>query len=1043
MWTLLSDALLWSLALDTAVAWLPPLRHVRVDTWLWCLVILSLVGAVTIVLSRNRMSRADAREPNGVPFPIALATGIIFSFYAIIALVRPNVEWDAVNYYLFTAVGFSVSGHVDYFLPHVLTIADKAPMSLPPVMPTLYAVAIDLASALHVAADQVVRWIPLALLFGTWASARRLAQVFLRAPYPDLAAILFLTLPALTLYMTFNPLYVDLALAFLLCTLLADIATGNDSWNDGLRVGVTCALAILTKVTGLPILCMLLLVALTFWIGGVRGRILYGIAIAASGVLAWRLGLLGNALAAPTLCAAVIAIVLVYVAIPRHAEGRLPHWQFVGALALGMVSSLYVVLRTSQLVGSLLSFYAPGLAHILSPNWEWAWRTIRSLAVYDVSAPPGSIQNAAWGLILWWGFAPVTNIVACFGFIISLRRQLPIRSLGALFALYALAWLTVFHSNQFHNAFQFREFLALGFIEPIFAAYALSVVFETNAVGAGWAAGLLMLFAVPFAWVAQETFFWTPQGVLDRFGFNQWLALSNDTLRNAAVFSCVGLVLLFALWNFGLRRTLNQGWDLTQRALIVCCALLFFFPVIRTAVSPGFRVQYQAVRNTQVYGYLPALDAALSSSNESILTFVGYGVSWYSAGRERAVDLTDALALGLLKANLGEDNPSKTLQTLRSVGISAAILPIPDSNFGAAFQKLTLEDGMSGLRIFDDPLLTRDKQYGSWNYAVLYDPTTMQSGQHQLVVKTLRGSLIDATEPFERFHSASIMALLVGMPVGRIASGVLKIEAYACSPGPVCQSSPSIAVVSVAKPGRSVNIPFADLIRMVGLRSYSNNVARKVLLRSIELGLFDAAGRSEGVIDWRSSRFVIDSRGTRVTLDPNSAPFTAFPEYAPIGAVNVILARSSNRPLIYPSLSRNRASEPSAVGLSLALRSGPLCPQKERLLVSVYGTTRFKGKKTWLSQDWEVQRVSHADAYAWLPLPAGARAQQPGATVNIQRVFARGADTRCLVAEKLDAGKVTFVNRGGAWELSPNAAPLVLESLDIKAPDHPDFARRK
>ncbi len=1033
-WTLITDALLSSLALDSAIFWLPPLQSIPLDVWCWFLASASIIGVVALLLWHKRVHWPTRESFHGRRLILMFATCVMFAFYVTIALVRPNVEWDAVNYYLATAVGFVVSGHVGYFLPHALTIADRAPMSLPPVMPTLYATAIGFAAPLHIAADQTVRWIPLALLFGAWAATRRLARMYLSAVHADCAGLLFLSLPALILYMTANPLNIDLALTFIVCTMLADFVSARDSVSDGLRVGLACSLALLTKVTGLPILGMSFLILVMFWLGGAAGRVLLALALGAATALAWKFGLVSLSASPMTWVAIAIAVLFAFWSIPSESERPPVKRWFAGALVVGFLPCVFSVIRESQLVGSPLGFYAPGLTHIVSPNWEWAWTAIRNLHVYDAITQPGLVQNAGLGLLLWWGFSPAMNLLASYGYIVSMGKHLPVRWLGTLVALFTLAWLTIFHSSGFHNAFQFREFLVLGFVEPILATVALRAVFLENVTAALLGVAVVEFLTVPFAWIAQETFFQTPHSLLDRFGLNQWLGMSNLTLRNVGVFSFAVCGVFVALWYLARQRR-SEGSGLYPQLLIIAATLLMFAPVIVTGISPGFAKQYVAVRDSEVYGYLPALDAVIGGHDRSVLTFVGYGVTWYSLGQNRSVDLTDALALGLLKPALSVNDPSKTMDALRMVGATAAIFPIPGSDLGRGMTRLIYENDLNGLTIFDDPLLVRNFRMGNWSYFELDDSTTLvDTAPNGLFVQAQGGTLVNITEAFDRYGRAPLRAFVIRHDRVVAHSAVVTFEGNSCTVSQLCEHR-EFRLEFPLHQRNPIVIPLAEFARQMTLGHDRPADARMLLIRQIEVQFLNSRGKNTETVDWRSSHFVVYTPFGTTSLGVGSSPFVAYPELAPLAAIDVSLNRAHGSIRIYPLLASSPEETPPYATLRFTLRASPLCPLGAPLTVTASGTKRIRKGGTWQKAAWQARVVGQAGGVVGVSIPNDATdksSAEEERELTIQGAVAHGVDPHCAVSEELAYGNAEFSSRhGGEWRPSNNVAPLAIRSLFV------------
>jgi hypothetical protein len=1024
LWTVLGDAVLWSVVLDTAIIWLPLLRGIRLDAWCWVLLGMCLLGLLSCVVARQKLQagRAESARPC-VP---DVASCILLAFFVVVALVRPNIDWDSVNYYLAAAVGFAAANQITVSLPSALTIAHHPPLASPPLMPALYAIAVEVATLLHITADQSVRWIPLAFLIGTWVGVRRLAQGLLPAPYPACAATLWLALPATIQYMTFNPLYVDLPLTFLIVSLFAEAVHSPDTgaWVSGLRAGLTCTLLLLTKVTGPVILAVSLLVVVCFRLGGWRARLLYVVSLALAGLVGWRLGLLAVEANWVWGTAAAAAALYVWHAIPRRADIGLPSRSWAAAAAMGVVPGIWAYLTRAHAVGTPMAFYAPALTHLNAPHWEWAWKTIRSLGVFDAVAPPGTVSNAPWGLLLWWGFAPLTNLVALFAMVASLRAGSRLNALGAIWWLYVLAWLSVFHSAGFQNAFQFREFIPLSFIEALFAAQGLQRLSAWSRVAPQWWALILLLCEVPFAWMAQETFFRVP-AILGRIHFMQWFALSNAMLAEIGMFLVVAGAAI-ALFTVCARRTATPARHDLNPVLPLCLVgALVFEPVAATGMTPGFSVQYEHVRNTTFYGYLPALDAALGDdAGRSLLTFVGYGVTWYSVGRVRPLDLTDALTLGALRGVFERDNPREILERLRHYGAVEAIVPAADGTYAPQWDRLRRDHGMRGLEIFDDPLLSWGARSGDWVRRV-FDPPSVPApqlphlriyiGAHQVVEADARWDRPRRTE--------GVLSKMPSLVSTTPAATEIAVIAQWCAFRTWCNQAWQRRNLSVRVPSAGVDLAASALVRTFASTKPADMATLWVRSIVADVRMHDKPSK---VVDWRSPGFGIDVDRHRISLDSHSLPFTPFPELAPIASVGINLPQQ--RVVIYPVID-GLAEGVTDTGFWVETREDSLCPHGTPL--SLFLTVTAEGG-TYRPTTWVVRATAPAGETIRLRFPRGLQMAFARAnSIAIRGLVAAGKTPGCRVREDIADGAITFVRNGSFWVVRPAASPLKLAQLTL------------
>ena len=272
---------------------------------------------------------------------------------------------------------------------------------------------------------------------------------------------------------------------------------------------------------------------------------------------------------------------------------------------------------------------------------------------------------------------------------------------------------------------------------------------------------------------------------MSRYRLDPGHALTTAGLVAIAVFTSVVCVAFAAgrKATAGLRRvprlpiTLERFGVIAASAIVV---LLGFEPVIATALTIGLRDDSANTRAQYYFGYYPALqELANIQESGSIVTFSGYGVSWYTVGLARKIDLADALDLGILRPALESREPAKALSALYQSGAEWGIIPAADSPVGAEFTALMRGAGLPGMSSLMDPTSTTQLQRGAWTMVHLHPPSFAPPGMRAQL--SVRRRDRDFSAPHEArfvksFASDGFVIRISG--VKQVAGFTVRVEGY-------------------------------------------------------------------------------------------------------------------------------------------------------------------------------------------------------------------------------------------------------------------------
>jgi hypothetical protein len=1027
------DAIVLSLLIESAVAWLPGGTIMPFGLWLMISLGLSAVGFA--LFAHRIISRRVVLLPGSRQMLVlrAVALGAI-AFYGVILLVRPNIDWDAITYYLPVSLDFTLSGHFGTYLSNAVTTANGAPNVQPPIMPVLYALAIGVAQIFHSTADFAIRLFALVFIAGTWLSVRRLASAFLPPVLAESAGLLYLLLPATVSAASAVPLLLDLGFTFLCTALIAEVVHLSDldtkSW---IRIGCIASAIVLFKVNGLPFVALTCASVVLTRLPAFLSRILAAGMVIGMVLLTAHFHFFDK-VATPSLAISigVVAALMIYCAGPHGKAWSGSRSATIGAIAALVPGALHLVTMT-LIVGSPAAYYIPQLAKVSTAHWHEALALLNSAQLYVSSTQPGLPEHFGPGLLFWWGFSPLLALFGLAAIVLSGRNRESIAQLAMVCLLFAAAFLTIFRLDDF------RHLLPVTPLIPVLALYA---VYRLNSEErwARWVT-LLAVAAVPFFWIGQQSFFTVPLGMLTALHWDQWNALSFTAFVNIALyvaaFVLIGIsapnsrsltaaaavaagLALFCM--IGLQRldlaivllvlsvllVVQRERNLRYATVVVLVTLAVFFePVLITAASPGFSAQASQVSAAEDGGYLNVLWPALNNWNARLLlTFKSYGITWFSMGHARRIELTDASDLGRIEPVLRQKDPRTIIQTL---GIDGTLLPSPNGSQWSSFESLRKNGQLRGLTSLSDPLLTLGVVSDNWTYRSLFPITQPETLSAKLELVSARGKIGISDQPL--LPSRGWTQMQLSSPA--LGSSHTQATIYA-----------SIFAADTPESDRLVRIPgpfgkidLQMLFRQLRAKNDDLIDLRAVVFSSDATPV--ASFRTEGLEIQRAARGFTLLRGAPMIL------------HAEDGLVDSISALDAHgHSLRYFPAPAAGDFEPGAMRLSFDLRSDPLCPAGTPIELGIVGNLIDGPQSITLIRTLRGNSGGRVSLLLPLSLPKPTHGTE---TFVLKTITARGITPACALSETIvpEAFSVTTNSTGtSTLDVTP-AVPFHVQSIRV------------
>lgn len=547
----ISEAVLYASLVDSAIFWIKPLQSIPLPYYTAFLVVVTLAALPVVYHARKRLA---FRIPTETTMEKALAVGTVLALccYLIISLTRAIIDWDAITYYLFSAIGFVTAGHVSSVHSNTITIGKNIPMAFPPVLPTMYAEAIVVAGWMRSGADAAVRLIPVVYLVGLASSLVQLTRRYVPRASPLASVFALLLMPVVINYMVAQALSLDMLNAFAFTFLTCLIVSYDGRLLTALQIGLCASLVVLSKVTG-PVLIAFLAIAALGWIFPVRfSRMMAGVFCLAVFVSTWFVNPSASDsgwfyLACALLCVATVSCVARKRSVRPSPDQAAPRPLTIvpspELLLPGLVAALALLPAAAYLYDITTAVGSPGTfflkpTHITSPHYDWAFQALKQAKVFDSMDAPGLPQNYGLAIFLWWGPPPIFICLSFIAAITAIRRRDDIAFIVVPLALFDLCFLTLFGEGDFRRLLPTAPLIA---VLVIYALYNVSV-FRRFPVAALFVA---VATAFPFSYTAQQTILNVPLALITGLHFDQWNAATDDAMRNAALY--VGLILTAAL----------------------------------------------------------------------------------------------------------------------------------------------------------------------------------------------------------------------------------------------------------------------------------------------------------------------------------------------------------------------------------------------------------------------------------------------------------------------------------------------------------------
>lgn len=1028
-WARLLDAIVWSIFLTSAIFWLWPLHALRLDTWFFVCLGMSALGlAIAIGGALLRLVRRQIGFPKTERLALLIAIVAVSAFILVNLIVRPSIDWDAVNYYFFVAIGFSNANHVGMTLPTSIIITPNTPNGITPLMPTIYALAIEGAAFFRETTEAAVHLIPFVFFVGTLVATRQLASRFMTSVAADAAALFVAVMPAMINYYVGNPLYVDGLTVFLLAALANELYRFGSDWLQGPRIGALLTLIILSKANGFVLIAFVAVVVVAGALKQQRGRILAAI---------FALGLI--AVAAILHEYDTVSSVGLWIAIPLTLFGCIAFvtpmqiqlrgaWRELLWIAIFTVPGAFYMYALSKASGSPAGFFVPSLIHVATPNYQWALKALSLGALYSTASQPGLPQNYAPGLLLWWGFSPFINVLAIVGAVFAYRQMPRVRPIVLLILFFYVGFLTIFNLTSFRHLLPVLPFLA------VLAAFGLSRLLHGRAEYIAWSTLAVVTLSVPFAWTAQLGMYLPPLPWLSALSLDPYHALSNRAMLWTFLFVvsiCAGAIVLrkfarltsmaprwadlvaigafvasacFILYAdiplaiaacvVGLfaSSVVSKRWDVVNAnaarwalpAAAIVTAGIVFEPLIAAAISPGLAAQSAAVKNNEDLAYVPALQTAMAmgSGQGSILTYQGYGVSWYSSGRYRRIDLTDAFDLGAMRTAVQTLSAERFLHGLASYDAFAAILPAPGTRKYESYSRMRAAANLPGLYALDDPLLAPiEYRSDAWAVHHILDVSTSFDSRARVSAVTSHGA---------------VNAIFVRIPGSSTQDdATIAVRASILDAGKAAIANFTY-VVPNAKAG-SDEIRVHDLIANALRNSGIESEAAYLRIDAVE---YKASGNDAKVFDWRSPHFILARHGARWTILGSNMPFYLHPEIAPVAYIQLRGAdlRKADALTLYPGAVKGDAQTLADI-LTVGLRFSSRCPKGSLMQVDADVSGHA------------LHQRGHAGEVVTFAMNKFFGVPSDGTNAIVSSVTVRGLQKNCAVSERLAAPQSASAQR--------------------------------
>jgi hypothetical protein len=638
-------------------------------------------------------------------------------------------------------------------------------------------------------------------------------------------------------------------------------------------------------------------------------------------------------------CAIFFAVLVS--AAQRLEAPRWPTWQAAAAAVAALAPAILYIAGLMATVGSPATFYLGAFVNTHSPNYAWANQLIVGANAFDSQNMPGLPQLYGLDVFLWWGTPAISMVLAGVGAILALRARDRICALLIPLALFELSFMTLFGQGDFRRLLPVTPFVvlfvvyaalrvpllrrapaaavltvsALGFPfawtaqQTIFAApvdILNSLAFDQWHAAGGTAIvntliyGFIMGVAATAAYLALDV----EREAVRRFIVKQRdgivavvaivaaatavsaflsLLVAADPRPALASLPVAGLLLAVAL-------IIARGGPSTLSRLPAGAALFFpvalaaliFEPVLATAAGPGLQPWAERVESAQYYGYLATLDEIERTQPDgSVLTFEGYGVPWFSRGRLRRVELTDAFDLGLLRNALAQRNRDVLSVALRRFGVRSAILPARDGPLRPEYDRLVSR--LPGLALLDDPQFAARLEGDAWSaYRILPRTDARVADWARVAIDTRSGGASTAIRiDIDPAHVADGRSATVRATIVSAENSGATRTAY-------------VELTRDLRGKGGLVVPLRDLVARVAPDAPPGTLPMRIDIDSLDVDF------ASGVLAWRASNFSA-TRGDAGWMPANGDPqFVPDADAAPMLSVRLTNSRQSGGVELYP-----------------------------------------------------------------------------------------------------------------------------------------------
>jgi len=922
---------LFGLLIASLPVWLPPARFLSVQSWTVILFYLSAASALVLLFSafnwlgQNAWTVYIKRQRFKVSLIFSLPWIFLACGYISILVTRPIFEWDAVSYYLPAAQNYVELNHFSNTFSQAFNIGNQVPVDAPPLIPWLYALGIEIGAILHQPADRAIRLIPFIFLLIFWLATNEIAHAILPRKFAKYASLLTAALPLLILNVVAQAFYLDIPIAACFVALIAAITSKQRSATP-IVVGAWALLTVLTKITGLPLVMLLICCFAAYSLGGIKGRLAILMSIGFLILASAKLMVLLNFEGMMQWILLAFATVALWCAIPeRTGTTKLDVRAYCLAALVFFPGGWYLVER-AKTFGGLPEYYLL-LAGAHSPNFYWAQTLIQESGLLDTYVPPDIRQHLGVGVLLWWGFSPVVMLFACLGALLAIKHKSRARFFIVASIMLIVLWITMFHSRDY------RHILPILAFESVFALYAVQKLFVRVRATANFVIVCLFWITMPLTWIAQQKIYaspispelfnqdaaWTSKILVVTFvgtiacsmllfslSFAKhrpfvsarapfmdkswvllfWIAaafavasvlLSRST--TAIIATNVTLVSLFAAGALTLLRRKHRGfWILSSLCATIICS---FEPLIATGTSVHFSDNSKQITDREFIGYIPALRKATVQRGNSILSFLTYGVSWFSEAKVRPINLLNPVDLAHLRSLLSSGDVTKLVLAMNQLGVRSAIFPAAGKNFYyRGFYDFLNKAGLKSVQGLSDPLFSSVYGINGWEVLAL-EPNSGLTAPCGLALQISR----DNAAPRSLEHSNGLN-ITVPRPV-------IQIALRKC-----VESSRAATIEILYKVGEERNelrrysqhftFPVRSsqhIIRVLLAKLLSGNASATMLIKSIRLSITDKYARVS-FVNWRSPHFTVTYAASSRQSTLSGDVFVYRPEHALISYVS-------------------------------------------------------------------------------------------------------------------------------------------------------------